>query len=138
MARSIKIGDAGIGDRQRRAECGFTLIELMTVLSVVGILATLAAPSYQAATVKAKEAALRQDLFAMRDVLDQHRADQGKYPTSLDELARSGYLRTVPIDPFTQSSSSWQQILEPLEGGVFDVYSGSDLIGTNGVPYNRW
>jgi general secretion pathway protein G len=110
----------------------------MTVLSVVGILATLAAPSYQAAAVKAKEAALRQDLFAMRDVLDQHRADQGKYPGSLDELVRAGYLRTVPIDPFTQSSSSWQQLLEPVEGGVFDVYSGSDLIGTNGVPYNRW
>lgn len=138
MARTIKIGDPETGDQLRRAERGFTLIELMTVLSVVGILATLATPSYQAAAVKAKEAALRQDLFAMRDVLDQHRADQGKYPGSLDELVRAGYLRAVPADPFTQSSSSWQQLLEPIEGGVFDVYSGSDLIGTNGVPYNRW
>lgn len=138
MAPSIKIGDAGAGDPGRRAERGFTLIELMTVLSVVGILATLAAPSYQAASVKAKEAALRQDLFTMRDVLDQHRADQGKYPGSLDELVRAGYLRAVPVDPFTQSSSTWQQILEPVEGGVFDVYSGSDLTGSNGVPYNRW
>ncbi|MEX5213475.1 MAG: prepilin-type N-terminal cleavage/methylation domain-containing protein [Nitrospiraceae bacterium] len=138
MARSIKTGDVRPGSPRCRAERGFTLIELMTVMSVVGILATLAAPSYHMAAVKAKEAALRQDLFAMRDVLDQHRADQGKYPGSLDELVQAGYLRTVPIDPFTQSSSSWQQLLEPVEGGVFDVYSGSDLIGTNGVPYNRW
>lgn len=138
MAQSTGTGDARVGDERRRAERGFTLIELMTVVSVVGILATLAAPSYQSAAVKAREAALRQDLFAMRDVLDQHRADQGKYPVSLDELVRAGYLRAVPIDPFTQSSSTWQQLLEPVEGGVFDVYSGSDLIGTNGVPYNRW
>lgn len=108
------------------------------VVSIVGILATLAVPSYQTAVRKAKEAALRQDLFTLRDLLDQHRADQGKYPDSLQALVSAGYLRRIPADPFTGSTTTWQEIAEPTEGGVFDVYSGSDLIGTNGVPYNRW
>ena len=121
----------------RRAD-GFTMIELMIVVTIVGILATLAVPSYQASTVKAREAALRQDLFTMRDVLDQHRADKGRYPESLRALVHTGYLRSLPVDPFTRKASTWQEILEPLEGGIFNVYSGSDLVGTNGVAYNRW
>lgn len=108
------------------------------VVSIVGILATLAVPSYQTAVRKAKEAVLRQDLFTLRDLLDQHRADQGKYPESLHALVAAGYLRRIPMDPFTGSTATWQEIAEPTEGGVFDVYSGSDLVGTNGVPYNRW
>jgi general secretion pathway protein G len=110
----------------------------MMVVSIVGILATLAVPSYHTAVRKAKEAALRQDLFTLRDLLDQHRADQGKYPESLQALVAAGYLRRIPTDPFTGSTATWQEIAEPTEGGVFDVYSGSDLVGTNGVPYNQW
>lgn len=123
-----------------RASCqrGFTLIELMTVVSIIGILATLAVPSYQSALLKAREATLRQDLFTLRDVLDQHRADQGKYPPTLGDLVKAGYLRTIPVDPFTRSDTSWQETLEPTEGGIVDVFSGSDLVGTNGVPYNQW
>ncbi len=117
---------------------GFTLIELLIVVSIIGILATLAAPSYQASVIKAREAALRQDLFTMRDVLDQHRADQGKYPSSLQALVSGGYLRAIPRDPFTNSATSWQEITEATEGGIFDVFSGSELVGTNGTPYNRW
>ena len=117
---------------------GFTLIELMIVVSIVGILATIAVPSYQSSVIKAREAVLRQDLFTMRELLDHHRADKGKYPPSLDGLVTAGYLRAIPIDPFTNSPSSWQQIIEPTEGGIFDVYSGSDLVGTNGTPYNQW
>ncbi len=128
----------GIGEHRERGSRGFTLIELMMVVSIVGILATLAVPSYQTAVRKAKEAVLRQDLFTLRDLLDQHRADQGKYPASLEALVSAGYLRRIPTDPFTGSTSTWQEIVEPTEGGVFDVYSGSDLVGTNGVPYNRW
>ena len=117
---------------------GFTLIELLIVVSIIGILATLAAPSYQASVIKAREAALRQDLFTMRDVLDQHRADQGKYPSSLQALVGAGYLRAIPKDPFTNSATSWQEMTDATEGGIFDVFSGSEFVGTNGTPYNRW
>ncbi len=121
-----------------RGTQGFTLLELMIVVSIVGILATIAAPTYQASVIKAKEAALRQDLFAFRDVLDQHRADQGKYPPSLQTLVSAGYLRAIPKDPFTQSETTWQEMTDAKEGGVIDVFSGSELVGTNGTPYNRW
>lgn len=130
--------NTGIGESCRHAPNGFTLIELMIVVSIVGVLATLAAPSYHSSVMKAKEAALRQDLFTLRDMLDQHRADQGKYPASLQVLVSAGYLRKIPTDPITRSTTSWQEIVEPTEGGIFDVYSGSDLVGTNGIPYNQW
>src|SRR5574341_283923 len=127
-----------IGERERMGANGFTMVELMIVVSIVGILATLAVPSYQGTLVRAREAALRQDLFTMRDVLDQHRADQGKYPSSLQALVGAGYLRAIPNDPFTGSAATWQEMTLPVEEGVGDVFSGSDLVGTNGVPYNRW
>ena len=119
-------------------EKGFTLVELMIVMSIMGILATIAAPSYQSSLIRAKETVLRQDLFTLRELLDHHRADRGKYPPSLDGLVSAGYLRAILKDPFTNSSSSWQEITEPTEGGIFDVYSGSDLVETNGTPYNKW
>jgi general secretion pathway protein G len=133
MVRSTRIGKVG----GRNAK-GFTLIELMIVVSIVGILATIAVPSYQASLMKARETVLRQDLFTLRELLDHHRADKGKYPASLDGLVTAGYLRALPRDPFTSTPNSWQQIIEPTEGGIFDVYSGSDLVGTNGIPYNQW
>jgi general secretion pathway protein G len=110
----------------------------MIVVSIIGILATIAVPSYQSSLTKARETVLRQDLFTLRELLDHHRADQGKYPPSLEGLVGAGYLRALPRDPFTNSSGSWQEITEPTEGGIFDVYSGSDLVGTNGTPYNKW
>lgn len=121
-----------------RPESGFTLVELMIVVSIVGILATLAVPSYRTSLIQARETVLRHDLFTLRDLLDQHRADKGKYPPSLEGLVAAGYLRALPKDPFTNSATTWQEITEPTEGGVFDVYSGSDLVGTNGTPYNKW
>ena len=133
MERSIEIGRRGTGGSD-----GFTLIELMIVVSIIGILATLAVPSYQSSVVKAKEAALRQDLSTLRDVLDQHKADQGKYPMSLAALVSAGYLRGMPKDPFTGSATTWQEISDPVEGGVVDVFSGAEFVGTNGTPYNRW
>jgi general secretion pathway protein G len=133
MERNIRTGK----DDGRHTQ-GFTLIELMIVVSIIGILATIAVPSYQSSLIKARETVLRQDLFTMRELLDQHRADQGKYPPSLGGLVAAGYLRAVPKDPFTNSSDTWQEIAEPAEGGIFDVYSGSDLVGTNGAAYNKW
>ena len=117
---------------------GFTIIELMIVVTIVGILATLAVPSYHAAIIKAKEGALRQDLFSLRDVIDQHRADKGKYPETIQALVSAGYLRRVPTDPITGATSSWQEMVDQGEGGMVDVFSGSELVGTNGVPYNQW
>ncbi len=133
MEQSIEIGRQGAWGPN-----GFTMIELMIVVSIVGILATLAAPTYQASVVKAREAALRQDLSTLRDVLDQHKADRGKYPPSLSVLVGVGYLRAIPTDPVTGSTASWQEISDPVEGGVVDVFSGSEFVGTNGTPYNRW
>ncbi len=124
--------------RVRLGERGFTLIELMTIVVILGILVTLAVPSYQQSVIKAREAALARDLFVFRDLLDQYRADRGQYPPSLTDLASAGYLRAMPMDPITRSTSTWQETMEATEGGVFDIHSGSDLIGTNGVPYNQW
>ena len=133
MEQSIKIGKSWV-----RGTHGFTLLELMIVVSIIGILASLAVPSYQASVVKAKEAALRQDLSTFRDVLDQHKADQGKYPPSLSALVSAGYLRGIPKDPFTGAMTTWQEITDPVEGGVVDIFSGAEFVGTNGTPYNRW
>jgi general secretion pathway protein G len=130
--------NTAIGEFRLAEAKGFTLIELLIVVSIIGILATLAAPSYQASVIKAREAALRQDLFTIRDLLDQHRADQGKYPSSLQALVSAGYLRGIPKDPFTNSAMSWQEITDTTEGGIYDVFSGSEYVGTNGTPYNRW
>ena len=127
MGRNIETG-----------EKGFTLLELMLIVSIVWILVTMAVPSYRQSTVKAREAVLMRDLFTMRDLLDQHRADKGKYPASLKDLVASGYLRAVPVDPVTRSEETWQEVYEATEGGVFDVHSGSDLVGSNGTPYNQW
>lgn len=133
MERSTATGEPGMYDSR-----GFTLLELMIVVAIIGILATIAIPTYQSSVIKAREAVLRQDLFTLRDVLDQHRADQGKYPPSLQSLVSAGYLRAVPKDPFTNSETTWQEMTDATEGGIFDVFSGSEFVGTNGTPYNRW
>ena len=121
-----------------RREQGFTLVELMIVVTIAGILVTLAEPSFRHSVVNAREAALKQDLFTMRDAIDQFRADRGKYPTALLELKEVGYLKRIPVDPFTRSDGTWQEIPDQAEGGVFDVHSGSDLVAKDGTPYNYW
>ena len=124
----------GIG-KQR----GYTLIELMVVLTIIGILATIAQPNLHKTIIRAREASLRQSLFVLRDVLDQFYSDHGRYPDSLDELVDERYIRKVPDDPFTRSNSTWIVIApEGAKGNVYDVHSGSNLVGLNNVPYNEW
>jgi general secretion pathway protein G len=124
---------------------GFTLIELIIVMSIIGILASIAVPSYQLNVIKARESVLMENLYQMRRALDAFFADQAKYPDALNELTERRYLRDIPRDPFTGTVSSWQTFPpepptdgEMPAGGIFDVRSGSDLIGLNGIPYRNW
>lgn len=118
---------------------GFTIIEIMIVLAIIGILLTIAQPSFQQYTIRAKEAVLKENLFTLRDVIDQHYGDKGRYPDALDDLVTNGYIRKIPEDPFTKSSDTWVTVPPDTgEGGIYDVHSGSDLIALDGTPYNEW
>lgn len=123
---------------------GFTLLELLIVVSIAAILITLAVPSFQKSSIKAKEAALKQNLFTLRSLLDQFYADTGHYPESLEALVSEQYIREIPVDPFTKSSSSWEEVLEEKDdeddtpAGIFDIHSGSDQVALDGSPYKDW
>jgi general secretion pathway protein G len=124
----------------RRKNLGFTLIELIVVMTIISLLLTLAAPRYFRSIDKSKETALKANLFATRDALDKFHADTGKYPQQLAELVEKHYLRTLPWDPITESSESWVLVspIDGQEGGVYNITSGAEGAGSDGVPYAEW
>lgn len=118
----------------------FTLIELLVVMAIVSILLTIAAPRYFSHMDRAREATLRQSLSVMRDAIDKFQSDTGKYPESLDELVTRRYLRSVPSDPLTDSSTTWIIVppQPPAVGSVYDVHSGATGTGPDGSSYSDW
>ena len=146
MVRAIATGDRRRWLRRRAgAAGGWTIIELVIVIAIIVVLASIAMTNYTNAVTRAQEAVLKEDLFRMRDAIDQFYADKGKYPASLEELVEGRYLRGIPEDPFTQSRDTWQPVLsEPdpgnpsLEAGITDVKSGSDRVSLGGQPYAEW
>lgn len=119
---------------------GFTLIELLVVLAIVSTLLTLAVPRYFSSLQKSKEVVMRENLWIMRDALDKHFGDVGRYPDQLQDLATKKYLRAVPIDPLTETSTTWRVIPpdDPEKGGVYDVKSGAEGTATGGMAYSEW
>jgi general secretion pathway protein G len=131
--------------RLTRDQRGWTLIELMVVVSLIAVLAAIALANYHQAVITTQEAVLKEDLFRLRDAIDQYYADKNKYPESLESLVSDGYLRKIPEDPFTRSAETWQPVpAEPdpanptAEPGIYDVKSGSDKASIAGTPYAEW
>jgi general secretion pathway protein G len=131
--------------RTLQSAAGFTLIELLIVASMITILAGISMAQYKHGTRLAQEAVLREDLFRMRDAIDQYYADKGQYPADITALVSDGYLRQMPKDPFTRSTDTWQTTpAEPdasnptAQPGIYDVKSGSDEISADGTKYSDW
>ena len=143
MGLPIRNGKAVPGGRTGRR--GFTLIELMIVMSIVMILTSIALPMYQKSILRAKENVLKSNLFTLRMVIDEFTYDKQKAPQSLQDLVSEGYLHKVPVDPITNSDASWRIIMEDAmtsvnqtEPGIFDVRSGSEKMGLDGTAYAEW
>jgi general secretion pathway protein G len=128
-----------------RSGLGFTLIEVLIVITLLVVLASIGMPTYQNSVRRAREATLKEDLFRMRDAIDQYYADKQKYPQSLQDLVTDGYLREIPKDPITDSRDTWTTVpAEPdannpaAEPGVYDVKSGSEATSMEGTKYSEW
>ena len=123
---------------------GFTMIEMLIVMTLVVILGGMSLVQYRNSVRRAEEAALKENLFRMRDAIDQFYADKNKYPSDISELVSEGYIREVPVDPFTRSKDSWQTVAaepdpnNPSATGIFDVKSGSDQTALDGSRYADW
>jgi len=130
---------------RRSRQRGFTLIELMVVISIIVILMSVAIPRYQASILRARETVLRDDLYTLRSVIDQYTLDKQKAPQSLQDVVDAGYLKQLPKDPFTSTRESWvpvtdDSIMSPDQSqpGIVDVHSGSDQTSSEGTAYSTW
>lgn len=128
-----------------RSQRGFTMIEVMVVMALIVILASMGLVQYRQSIVRSQEAVLKEDLFRLRDAIDQYYADKNQYPSGLESLVSDGYLRQLPKDPFTKSETTWQTVqAEPdpnnltAEPGIYDVKSGSDATALDGSKYAEW
>ena len=124
---------------------GFTMVELVVVISIILILISVAAPIYRNSIIRAKEAVLRDQLFTMRQLIDEYTLDKQQAPQSLQDLVSEGYLREIPRDPFTNSNTTWKTDMEEAlrsadqtQPGIIDVHSGSAKISLEGTPYSSW
>jgi general secretion pathway protein G len=129
----------------RTTAWGFSLLELIIVMAVLGILVAFAIPAYQDATLRAKEAILKEDLVGLREALEQHLVDKGLYPEALEDLVEFGYLRQLPVDPITKSNETWEPEFAPWmmvdqgqPAGIWNVFSGSEDESLDGSFYNEW
>jgi general secretion pathway protein G len=147
MARNTGTGNGmnAVPRNRRSRQGGFTLVELLIVISLISILAAMGLVQYRNSVMSSKEAVLHTDLFRMRDAIDQYFADKQKYPGSLDALVSEGYLRKLPEDPITKSADTWTTVpAEPdpnnpsAEAGVYDVKSGAQGTGLDGTNYSDW
>lgn len=131
--------------RIRKQDAGFTMVELLIVISIMLILMLIAVPKYTIAIKNAREAVLREDLHIMRAAIDSYTMDKQKAPQSLDDLVQEGYLKTIPEDPITRSKDTWQtdtsdmmSSVDQTDPGIVDVHSGAEESSTNGETYNSW
>lgn len=136
---------ASRGQSSRGSSAGFTMIEMLVVMTLVVILAAVSMTQYRNAVTRAEEAALKENLFRMRDAMDQFYADKNKWPADLSELVSEGYIREVPTDPMTKSKDTWQtEQAEPdannpaSAGGIDNVHSGSERTALDGSRYSEW
>jgi len=129
----------------KHRQSGFTLIELIIVVSIIAILTAIAVPVYKTHILRANEVVLKEDLHTLRSCIDQYTQDKQRAPQSLDDLVSAGYVRVIPVDPFTNSATTWQPVqedvnlaLDQTQPGITDVHSGSDRTSSEGTLYSSW